>query len=272
MNEHFRPSGRELRTDQAVAHDLAGEKFVNFQFHRLVASNKKFTNCDFSYSGFDAAYLRHCTFDSCNFTGCNFTNSNLRGSKFIGCKFDYAQFIHTFIEQEILDTGCPGQENLQQGFARSLRMNFHQIGDAAATNKAIKIELEATRIHLYKAWRSRESYYRKKYSKLKRIWKFFEWFNFKIWEIFWGNGESAIKLLRSLALLMFIISIFDVFYTRDTSLMSSYLKALLQAPEVFLGVTKPPEFSGLVLVGIAGLRYVMIACLASILIKRLSWR
>src|SRR5258706_9314041 len=163
MNEHLRASGREIRPDHAVAHDLAGEKFLNLQFQRLVASKKKFTECDFSFSEFDAAYLRNCTFDSCNFTGCKFTNTNLRGSKFIGCKFDYAQFSHTQVEPEILDTGCPGQENLQQRFARTLRVNFNKIGDAAAANKVIKVELEATHVHLYKPWRSRESYYRKKY-------------------------------------------------------------------------------------------------------------
>ena len=107
MNEHLRPSGREVRTDQAVAHDLVGVKFVNHQFERLVASKKTFTVCDFSFSEFDAAYLRNCTFDSCNFTGCKFTNTNLRGSDFIGCKFDYAQFSHTHVEPDILDTGCP---------------------------------------------------------------------------------------------------------------------------------------------------------------------
>ena len=68
----------------------------------------------------------------------------------MGCKFDYSQFSYTQVEPEILDTGCPGQENLQQRFARTLRINFQQIGDAATANSAIKVELEATRVHLYK--------------------------------------------------------------------------------------------------------------------------
>jgi len=272
MNEHLRPSGREIRTDQAVAHDLENVKFVNLQFKRLVASKKKFTGCNFSYSEFDAAYLRNCTFDSCNFTGCKFTNANLRGSKFIGCRFDYTQFSHTLVEPEILDMGCPGQENLQQGFARTLRMNFHQIGDAAAANKAIKIELEATGIHLYKAWRSRESYYRKKYSGIQRAGKFIEWSVFAALDFFWGNGESPIKLLRSLLYLVILIALGDVYFLRDVHVFSSYACALVQALEVLLGITIPLGFSGLVLAGIAGLRYIMFACLVSILIKRLSRR
>ena len=45
-------------------------------------------------------------------------------------------------------------------FARTLRMNYQQLGDARAANKAI--EIEATEIHLHKAWSSKQSYYRSK--------------------------------------------------------------------------------------------------------------
>jgi len=272
MNENLRDSGRQIQVDQAVAHDLVEARFSNHQFQRLVASRKKFTDCDFKYSEFDAAYLRNCIFDSCDFTGSKFTNANLRGSKFVGCKFDYTLFSHTLVDPEILDTGCPGQENLQQAFARTLRINFHQIGDAVAANKAIKIELEATRVHLYKAWRSRESYYRKKYTGLQRAEKFIEWFGFVGLDWFWGNGENAFKLLRSLAIFVILIAVGDIYFLRDSSLLSSYTSALLQAPEVLLGLTRPQGFSGLALVGIASIRYVMIACFVSILIKRLSRR
>lgn len=272
MNEHLRPSGREIRTDQAIAHDLVGIKFINHQFQRLVASKKKFTECDFSYSEFDAAYLRNCTFDSCNFTGCSFTNTNLRGSRFIGCKFDYAQFSRTQVEPGILDTGCPGQENIQQQFARTLRLNFDQIGDTASANKAIRVELEATRVHLYKAWRSRESYYRKKYGGLLRVKMFMEWLEFIALDFFWGNGESPANLLRSLAILVVSIALGDVYFLRNGYALSSYASALHHAPEVLLGVTKPQGFSGLALAGIASLRYILVACFVSILIKRLSRR
>lgn len=272
MDEYLRSSGREVRSDQAIAHDLVGTKFLNHQFQRLVASNKKLTKCDFSFSEFDAAYLRNCTFDSCNFTGCKFTNSNLRGSKFIGCKFDYAQFAQTHVEPEILDTGFPGQENQQQKFARTLRLNFQQIGDAAAANKAIEIELEATRIHLYKAWHSRESYYRKKYQGLDRAKMFAEWLRFVALDFFWGNGESPLKLLRSLAILVVLVALGEVYFLRDGHALASYTAALVQAPGVLLGVVTPPEFAGLTLAAIASLRYIMIACFVSILIRRLSWR
>jgi hypothetical protein len=272
MNDHFRPTGRETISDQAVVHDLKGVNLRNKQFERLVAKKKRFTDCDFSYSQFESAYLHKCTFDSCKFIGCKFMHSNLRGSKFEGCVFDYAEFSQTQVEPEILDTGCPGQENLQQKFARTLRVNFHQIGDTVAANKAIKVELEAGRVHLHKAWRSRESYYRKKYPAVKRVGAFFEWLEFVLLDAFWGNGESFIKLLRTLVFVVFAIALGEVYFLKDLGLLASYLEAAKNAPQVFLGIVQPNGFSGLVLAGIATLRYVMLACLVSILVKRFSRR
>ena len=271
-NEQLRPSGRITIVDQAIAHDLDHTKYVNHQFQRLIAIDKKFTNCDFKNSEFDSAYLRKCTFDSCDFTGCKFTNSNLRGSRFIGCKFDYSQFFYTHIEPDILDSGCPGQENLQQLFARTLQLNFRQIGDTKSANKAIKIELRATRVHLHKAWRSGESYYRKKYTGLQRAQMCLKWLSFVAFDFLWGHGESPIKLLRSLLILAVLIAIGDVCFLRDINVLSSYTSALLQAPEVLLGVTSPKDFSSTVLVFIAILRYIMLAGLVSILVKRWGWR
>jgi hypothetical protein len=272
MNDYFRETGREVLSDQAVASDLKAVNFKNKQFERLVATKKRFTDCDFSYSHFDSAYLRNCTFDSCKFIGSKFTNSNLRGSRFEGCVFDYAEFSQTQIEPEILDTGCPGQENLQQKFARTLRVNFNQIGDAVSANKAIKIELAAGRVHLYKAWRSRESYYRKKYPGIKRAAAFLEWLEFILLDAFWGNGESPIKLLRTLVFILLVIAIGEVYFIKDPKILSNYIDATRNAPQVFLGVLQPVGFSGLVLAGIAAVRYVMLACLVSILVKRFSRR
>lgn len=192
MTKHLRPSGRVISVDHAITHDMTRQRFTNHQFQRLVAKSREFIDCDFSYSEFDSSYLRKCIFNSCNFTGCKFTRTILRGSKFIGCKFDYTQFVDTHVEPEILDSGCPGKENMQQMFARTLRINFIQIGDTVAANKAIKIELEATRIHFHKAWNSRESYYRKKYTGFKRIGMFIEWLSFTLLDYFWGNGESVL--------------------------------------------------------------------------------
>lgn len=272
MNDLFHATGRTTSIDQAVPSDLTGMILRNHQFQRLVALKKRFTECDFSYSEFDSAYLRNCTFDSCKFIGCKFTKSNLRGTTFVGCVFDYAEFSQTQVDPEILDTGCPGQENLQQKFARTLRVNFQQIGDTSAANKAIKVELKATRVHLYKAWHSRESYYRKKYTGIRRSKALVEWLEFVLLDFFWGNGESAWKLLRSIAIVAAAIALGDVYFLGDPWALSSYSAAFGRAPEILLGVSQPQEFSGGTLSLVTALRYVMLACLVSILVKRFSRR
>jgi hypothetical protein len=71
------------------------------------------------------------------------------------------------VESDVLDTCSPQRENLKLKFARTLRTNYQALGDSDAVNKAILVELNATRVHLSNAWRSNEPYYRKKYAGWK---------------------------------------------------------------------------------------------------------
>lgn len=272
MSEHLRPTGRCLSVDQAIESDLDGVSLRNYQFERLVAVKKNFVNCDFSYSQFDFAYLRNCTFDTCKFIGCKFLNSNLRSSRFVGCVFDYAEFSQTQVDPELLDAGLPGLENMQQKFARSLRINFRQIGDVDAENKAIQAELAATHIHLRKAWRSHESYYRNKYKGIDRIRMFMKWVAFSLLDFYWGNGESIWKLLRFLIIVLVAISIGDLLLLGKPSGFHRYITAGIRSCEVFFGIIKPNEFNGIILSLITLLRYVMLACLVSVIVKRFSRR
>ena len=162
-------SNRVHQIDKKFDDNVSNNQFMNHLFVRLVAKDKQFTKVDFKYSIFDTCYLRGCKFDSCDFTGCRFVGTNLHGAKFSGCKFEYSIFERTVVDNYILDTECPGSENLKMKFARTLRMNYQQLGDAESVNKAIRIELQATEVHLHKAWGSKESYYRKKYTGLKRL-------------------------------------------------------------------------------------------------------
>jgi uncharacterized protein YjbI with pentapeptide repeats len=134
-------SNRVEQVDKKFDADVSSGEFVNQLFVRLVAKGKRFTKVDFKYSIFDTCYLRDCVFDSCDFTGCRFTGTNLHGSSFSGCKFDYSLFERTLVDNDILDTGCPGHENLTMRFARTLRMNYQQIGDARSSNKAEGLSL-----------------------------------------------------------------------------------------------------------------------------------
>src|SRR2546423_6076656 len=123
-------SNRLHEIDKKFDTDVSDESFSNRLFLRLVAKNRRFQNIDFKYSIFDSCYLRNCYFDTCDFTGCRFDRSNLHGSSFSGCKFDYVNFERTLADNDILDVGCPGPENLKMRFARTLRMNYQQLGDA----------------------------------------------------------------------------------------------------------------------------------------------
>ena len=252
--------------------DVSNTEFSNKLFLRIVAKGRRFENVDFKYTIFDSTYFRNCVFDSCDFTGCRFVGVNFYGAKFIGCKFDYATFERTIIASDVLDNCCPGWDNLKLKFARTLRVNFQQLGDSKSANKAIKVELDATEIHLKKSWRSNESYYRKKYRGLKRIGKFLEWLNFKVLDFVWGNGENTYKLTRSVILLLVGMALFDALSFQDPTKVASYSNAILKMPEVFLGVTSPKHYPSWYISLIFFTRLVAMGFFMSIIIKRFNRR
>jgi hypothetical protein len=265
-------SGRVHLADQRFNADVSDADFTNHVFLRLVAKGKRFVNVDFKYSHFDTCYLRNCVFDTCDFTGCRFIGTNLHASRFSGCKFDYAVFERTLIESDVLDTECPGPDNLKMRFARTLRMNYQQLGDARSANKAIGVELGATKVHLCKSWRSNESYYRKKYSGWKRLRAFVEWLHFEILDAVWGNGENTLKLLRSTVVILLVMSVIDVLKFRDAHRIDSYMEALLNAPQVFLGTFAPKNYPLWYLTLILCVRLVTFGFFMSIVIKRFNRR
>ncbi|MBT0338968.1 pentapeptide repeat-containing protein [Morganella morganii] len=265
-------SGREKLSDKRFDSEVVRKTFVKKLFERLVALNIEFKNVNFSYCIFDAAYIRKCSFQDCNFTGCRFLNCNLIGSSFSGCKFDYATFDKTYIDNDILESGCPGPDNLRLKFARSLRLNYQQIGDSKSANKAIAIELQATGEHLHKAWKSKESYYRKKYKGFDRFKMFGEWVEFKALDLIWGNGESALKLFRAVIVILCIIALHHVLDYGDPKLLSSYFDALAISPQIFLGILHPPQYSASFLTIVILVRLIMFGFFMSIIIKRFNRR
>ena len=267
----LQPKARASATDQRWSADAVNQQFRDYIFTRVSAKGQKFTKVDFRYSTFENCYFRDCYFDSCDFTGCKFVGSNFHGSGFVGCKFDYTTFERTLIDVSILDTCCPAFENLKGRFARTLRANYQSLGDAAGVNKAVSIELQATGIHLYKAWRSNESYYRKKYSGVQRLTSFLAWARFRVLDFIWGNGESPFKLVRSTILFLALLALCDVFSNRDPRLVESYWAALLYVPQVFLGAAVSP-FGGLFSAAIIFVRLIVFGLFVSLLVRRFAWR
>jgi len=151
-------------------------------------------------------------------------------------------------------------------------MNYQQLGNAIGVNKAINVELQANETHLYKAWHSNESYYRKKYAGLKRARYFLEWLCFKALDFIWGNSENAWKLIRSGILLLVVIAFIDVVVFRNSCSLQDFGRAMIEAPQIFIGTLTPTMYPTSYLTVIVFARLVTLGFFTSIIIKRLSRR
>lgn len=267
----LKPHKRTVETDKEWVDDVSGAFLSDRVFNRVSAKKIRFTDIDFKYGAFDGCYFRECVFDSCDFTGCKFVGSNFHGSTFVGCTFNYAVFERTLISSEILDICCPSWENVKLRFARTLRMNYQALGDSDAVNKAILVELDATKVHLSKAWRSNESYYRKKYAGATRLKAFFNWMAFVAGDAIWGNGERPLRLARTTVVLLVLLAILDTLFARDARLVTNWISAVGEAPQVFLG-TLHPDYPGLIVASITLARYVILGLFVSILVRRYARR
>lgn len=265
-------SDRKTMTDMKFDADVDHETYSNILFQRLVAKQVRFSGVDFKYNIFDTCYLRNCIFDSCDFTGCRFVGTNFHGSQFTGCKFDYSHFERTYIDSDVLDSNAPSVENLKERFARSLRMNYQSLGDSISVNKAIMLELSATREHLFKASFSNESYYRKKYRDLDRAKQILKWVQFKLLDFIWGNGESILKLARTFGVLWIFMGINDVFLHGNPLDLGDYFESCLSMPGLFLGTVKMEYYSEVYISIVALIRLVFVSLFISIIVKRFNRR
>ena len=263
---------RTRSEDQRFNADESHTSYANYIFVRLVCKKKTLRQVDFRYCILDSCYLRDCEFIACDFTGCRFLSSNLRGSKFSGCNFAYTTFEKTIISDDILERECPPRENQKANFARSLRVNYQQLGEARSANKAIHVELQATKTHLYNAWHSKETYYRDKYANWARVTSSIRWSSFAVLDVLWGNGESVPKLLRSLIFFFTFMAVYHAFRVEDAGAVSSYIHGFTVAPEVFLGTRTFPQYPSSYFTIVLATRLLLFAALTSILFKRLNRR
>jgi len=272
--EPIRQGNRTSIIDHYVHEDIKDEssKYKYHDFVKLNGIGKKFQNINFEHCTFDTCYFKNCVFDSCSFIGCRFVSSNLHQSAFIGCDFRYATFDKTLIDYDILEKEAPLEENLRMHFARSLRMNYQQIGDAKAVNNAISLELKTTADYLFKSWASSETYYHKKYVGWKKLAQLFRWLEFKALDLLWGNGESVLKLLRTLVTLIFIICIFDTINYHDGNNIQNYISGISKAAAMFFGFNIPNDYPSLPVAIIAASRLTFFALFTAILVKRFSRR
>ena len=268
----FLLSNKQVITDYYVHADVTDQAFKYKVFTRLTARKIIFKNVSFEHSVFDACYMRSCVFDSCNFTGCRFIGSNFHQSSFPDSRFEYAIFERCQFDSDILTAWNPREENLKMRFARSLRMNFQQVGDAKAVNEAITLELEATSRHLLDSWFSETEFHRKKYPGFLHVRQFVAWVEFWVLHFIWGNGESIPRLLRTMVIVTLVIALYDASALKGSATITEYWESLKVAPAIFLGAIARPFHSTAAASIIVAIRLIALSLLTALLVKRFGRR
>ncbi len=260
---------KERIEDKEFSENIQKSDYKQKDFVRVFAVNKVFENVDFSQCSFSSCYFRKCKFIRCNFQGAFFKETYLRGSSFPECIFKYTTFEKTAIDESFLDTSLPAEENLARDLVRALRVNFSQIGNYDAVNKASAIEVKLTGVHLYKAAYSKESYYRgkEKYSGFNRFLLALDHAKWKLLDLLWGNGESIFRILISS--LVFVLCIAAMHWL---SFQVNFLGSLKSSVYGFWGVGShlaiPNHYRLTLTIG----RLIFFSLFISVLVKRLAKR
>jgi hypothetical protein len=167
-----------------------------------------------------------------------------------------------------LDTCLPSEENLARDLVRSLRVNFSQVGNYEAVNKAAAIEVKLTGRHLYNAAYSKQSYYRSKYKGRERAWYALSHAKWKALDLLWGNGESVSRVVAWAVIAMAVIGVALGFVYPDRGVAS----AAGTAVSVFWGVRSQQDVHPALVVPATIVRFVLFGLFMAILVKRLSRR
>ncbi|QGQ21447.1 pentapeptide repeat-containing protein [Gimesia benthica] len=256
--------------EKEIQQDDESLNFERCELIRVYAVDFSFENVSFKQSIINECYFRNCQFKNCDFTGAKISDTNFQGAEFLGCNFMYTSFDRTQIGMGPLKRNLPIQDNLKMYLAKSLRMNYASIGDYEGVNFAIKVELEATWSHLFKAAFSREQYYRDKseYNGFwNRSWYVIKCLNFGLFRLIWGNGEIPSLMFLSIPCLVFVMSLL-IFLSSDISFHDSIRETF----SVFCVGGKSAKLSLLSSSVINIARYIAMGLFVSSLVRRLSRR
>ena len=253
--------------DAEFTDDLNGDDFTRHELVRVFAVGKVFTKVIFKQAKFVGCYFRNCRFIGCDFTGAFVKETNLRGSQFENCTFRYTSWEKSHLDDDFLDHCLPSEENLARDLVRSLRVNFAEIGNYEAVNRAASIEVHLTGQHLYKAAYSNESYYRSKYKGWQRLSHAARHIRWKGLDLLWGNGESIVRII--ICSLVAIVAV-SIFYARESKLAfgDAFLESLWQFWGKQYAHAMPPIYSLLLTIT----QFVAFGLFMAILVKRLSRR
>ncbi|MDZ7583275.1 MAG: pentapeptide repeat-containing protein [Thiobacillus sp.] len=235
---------------------------------RVYSVDQIFTGVVFKQCVFTSCYFRNCRFIRCDFTGAGIKESNFKGSQFEECSFKYTTWEKTLLDERFLDTCLPSEENLARDLVRSLRVNFAQIGNYEAVNKAASIEVRLTGQHLYNAAYSRQSYYRAKYKGMARFTHALQHLQWKSLDLLWGNGESIFRVIVSGLAVVLVAAILFMRDAAGVTFQDAFFEALWHFWGVQYSVPMPSTYVVLLTV----LRFAIFGLFMAILVKRLSRR
>jgi hypothetical protein len=259
---------------------------VNFRwssFSRFVAKNVTFVDCNFAHCLFDRCYLRGATFERCDFSGAQFCLSNLMGVTVVDCTFDYVTFDRTELPVEVFGDSMPANPGARRLLARSLRANATSMGDAAAARRLFLVEMGATRTHLAGAARGKEEYYASRYPGRSNRFKYsLKFLAHVIDGVWWGHGESPLRLALSSAVAICLLAIPLAFRIEGLAVPDPpidiggvYFRSLWLTSLAFVGYS-PGLASGAVLrvwlLSSAALGYVTLGLFVAAVYRRLSRR
>lgn len=263
----LRDNKKQIVADSEFIANVDGKNYARHQLIRIFAVGIIFTKVTFKQANFVGCYFRNCRFIDCDFTGASFKETSLKGSQFEKSIFKYVSWEKTHLDDDFLDHCLPSEENLARDLVRSLRVNFSEIGNYEAVNRAASIEVSLTGQHLYKAAYSNESYYRSKYKGWQRISHAAQYLRWKALDLLWGNGESIARIVASSFLAITLVSLF---YWRESKL--SFGDAFLESLWQFWGKQYtqviPPVYSLLLTIT----QFVAFGLFMAVLVKRLSRR
>lgn len=252
--------------DSVVNADLSKGIYAHVYAVRI-----KFERVNFEKSSWTNCYFRNCQFIDCDFTGCNFKESSFKGSEFKNCNLRYTFWDKTLIDESILDSCRRAEENLTRDIVRALRVNFAQLGNQDAVNKAILMEIELTGAHMLNIAKSKQEYYRRKTERSTVFQRLLFWLHYIWWlfvEVLCGFGERPervfiwIMLTPSIALLILQFC--------DHS--KSYLDCFLQAHEIFWGLKSTSPLPSIFSMILIGCRFLLLSVFTASLVKRLLRR
>jgi len=264
----LRDNKKEKIEDKEFSTVLRGDDLSHKELIRVYAVDQIFTGVTFMQCVFTSCYFRNCRFIRCDFTGAIIKESNFKGAQFEECIFKYTILEKTLLDERFLDTCLPSEENLARDLVRTLRVNFAQIGNYEAVNKAASIEVKLTGQHLYNAAYSRQSYYRAKYKGHARFSHALQHLQWKSLDLLWGNGESILRVIVSSLVVVFFAAIL---YMRD-AVGISFPDAFFEALWHFWGVEYSAPMPSSYVLSLTILRFGIFGLFMAILIKRLSRR